>query len=109
MHDMIEPEKEITLRKYTKLRIRGLNIFSVEDEDNLYYVYTCRHRPFMNFLAFTRDNPERKESINCIRLIEKFGDVTEQTITTHKVRRVKKIANSLYKIKTNHNYYMLKV
>jgi len=95
------------LKNYKNLRIKGTNIFSVEDDDNIYYIYRPKKRLLENYLAFTRQNPKNKTSVNCTRLIEQYGDVSEQNISTHKVRKVKEIAKDLYKVKTNHTYYML--
>lgn len=108
-HGCVDLEKEIILRNYNKLRIKGTNIFSVEDDDTIYYILVCESRKFENFLAFTNDNPENEDSIKCTRIIVEYGHWREQNICTHQVRSVKKILPNLYKVKTNHVYYMLKV
>lgn len=86
-----------------------MNIFSVEDEDTIYYVYRPVKRPFENYLAFTDESIENMDSIRCTRLIEQYGQVSEQNICTHQVRHIKRIASNLYKVKTNHVYYMLQL
>lgn len=105
----IEEERTVKIEKTKKFRWRGSNIFSVEDENNIYYVLMCKQKKSDRYLAFTKSIPKVGRRINCTRVMTNYTTWCEQDIHTHNVRSIKQITNDLYKVKSGHTYYMLKV
>ncbi len=78
----------------------------MKDQNNIYFILTSKNSKSNAYLAISDEVPRLNEQYNCKRLIYYYGGCYEDAITTSKIRKIKKINDDVYKIRTNHVYYV---
>lgn len=79
----------------------------MNDQKNTYYILTSKQNKFSAYLAISDKIPKLNEQYSCKRLIYSYGTCYEDSIVTSVVRKVKKVCDDVYKIHTNHVYYVM--
>ncbi len=78
----------------------------MNDFKNTYLILSSKNKKNNAYLAISQNIPIKNEPFVCKRLMYYYGGVYEDSITTSKVKQVKKITDDIYKIKTNHVYFV---
>ncbi len=85
----------------------ALNILEIKTKDNCtYYAMTPSKSRFISYLAISDQKPVEGMRYECKRLLYSYGSCYEDSIITTPVKRATKIAKNIYKVKTNHTYYV---
>ena len=78
----------------------------MNDFKNKYLILSSKNKKNNAYLAISKDVPKKNEPFVCKRLMYYYGGVYEDSITTTPVKHIKKITDDVYKIKTNHIYFV---
>lgn len=101
--------QEKVIKNPREFRIIGPNIFSVQDDENIYFILKCKSKKFENYLAFSNFVPTIGKGLKCTRIISEYDTWREQNITTNAVVHCKKLQNNLYRMRSGHTYFVLVV
>lgn len=102
--------EDITIEKAKRVRRISFNMYLIEDEEHIYYVISSkRSYKFDSHISISDNIPIIDEEYKIRRFMYNYGACCyEQEIKTTPVRKIKRIKDNLYKIKTsNSTYYTL--